>query len=124
MKPKRPINLNLLQIQFPAPAIISILHRASGVVLFLMLPLLLWLLSASLNSSDSFNALHESLTHPVLAFFIWVTLSALLYHLVAGIRHLLMDIGIGESLKGGRLSAYIVFLVSTLGIVLLGVWLW
>lgn len=124
MKPKRPVNLNLLQIQFPAPAIVSILHRASGVVLFLMLPLLLWLLSGSLASSDSFDALHESLTHPIPAFFVWVLFSALFYHLVAGVRHLLMDIGIGESLKGGRLSAFIVFIVSALGIILLGVWLW
>lgn len=124
MKSKRPVYLNLLQIQFPAPAIISILHRASGVVLFLMLPLLLWLLSRSLASSDSFNRLHQSLMHPLLKLVIWTTLSALLYHLLAGIRHLLMDAGIGESLKGGRFTAYTVAIISAIGIILLGVWLW
>jgi succinate dehydrogenase / fumarate reductase cytochrome b subunit len=60
----------------------------------------------------------------VCAFITWIALSALLYHLIAGIRHLLMDIGIGESLKGGRLTAYLVFITTTLGIILLGVWLY
>lgn len=124
MKAKRPVNLNLFKIHFPAPAIVSILHRASGVIVFLLLPLLLWLLSSSLHSQASFDALHDSLTHPVLTFFIWVLLSALFGHLVAGIRHLLMDAGIGESLQGGRFSSYFVFIISAIGIVLLGVWLW
>ncbi len=122
--PKRPVNLNLLKIHFPAPAIVSILHRLSGVIVFLFLPLLLWLLSRSLASEESFNSLHESLTYPVLKFFTWVLFSALFGHLVAGIRHLLMDAGIGESLQAGRFTAYLTFTISAIGIVLLGVWLW
>jgi succinate dehydrogenase / fumarate reductase cytochrome b subunit len=121
---KRPIHLNLLQIRFPAPAIVSILHRASGVILFLCLPLFLWLLSSSLRSQASFDNIHTSLTHPVSAFITWVMLSALLYHLIAGVRHLLMDAGIGESLQGGRFTAYLVQCISAIGIILLGVWLW
>lgn len=124
MKSKKPIHLNLFQIHFPAPAIVSILHRISGVILFLMLPLLLCLLSSSLNSENSFNAIHTSLMHPIFKFFVWVMLSALFYHLVAGIRHLLMDIGIGESLKGGTFGAYVVFAISAVGIIFLGIWLW
>jgi succinate dehydrogenase / fumarate reductase cytochrome b subunit len=124
VKPKRPVHLNLFKIRFPLPAIISILHRASGVIVFLLLPLLLWLLSRSLATEDSFNALQESFNNPVLKFFIWMVLSALLLHFIAGIRHLLMDVGIGESWQGGRIGAYLVFIISLAGIVLLGVWLW
>jgi len=124
VKSKRPVNLNLLKIRFPAPAIVSILHRASGVIVFLLLPLLLWLLSRSLASQESFDSLHDSLSQPALKFFIWVLFSALFGHLVAGIRHLFMDAGIGESLRGGRFTAYMVFAISAVGVVLLGVWLW
>jgi len=51
-------------------------------------------------------------------------LSALLYHLVAGVRHLIMDMGIGETLEGGKLGSQIVIAVSAVVIVLLGVWIW
>ena len=55
---------------------------------------------------------------------LWGVLSALLYHLVAGIRHLLMDAGLGESLEGGRLGAKILIVIAVVLIVLLGVWIW
>jgi len=51
-------------------------------------------------------------------------LSALLYHLVAGVRHLIMDMGIGETLEGGRLGSKIIIAVSVVLIVLAGVWIW
>lgn len=124
MREKRPVYLNLLQIKLPCPALVSILHRLSGVIVFLLLPLLLCLLSQSLRSADSFASLQRGLAHPVLRFFIWVALSSLAYHLIAGIRHLLMDVGFGESLQGGRWGSYLVLAFSALCIVLLGVWLW
>lgn len=125
MNQKRPIYLNLLQIKFPCSAIASILHRISGVLLFLLLPLLLWLLARSLHSFDTFSTLQQLFANSLLLrFFMWVTLSSLLYHLIAGIRHLLMDAGMGESLVGGRQGAYIVFVLSGISIILLGVWLW
>lgn len=117
----RPVFLNLMQIKFPMPAIVSILHRISGVALFLLLPLLLWMLSRSLASPDTFEALK---VNAPLKFFSWVTLSALYYHVVAGVRHIIMDCGIGESLKGGRGGAIIVMALSALGIIFLGIWLW
>lgn len=123
MKPTRPVYLNLLQIRQPLTAIASILHRLSGVILFLLLPLLLALLSHSLASEDSFNNLQQSI-HPLTRFFIWVVLSALLYHFIAGIRHLIMDAGIGESLQGGKLTAGITIAISIIGMIILGVWLW
>jgi succinate dehydrogenase / fumarate reductase, cytochrome b subunit len=125
VKQPRPVYLNLFKIKQPLPAIISILHRVSGVFLFLLLPLLLGLFSQSLVSETAFNTLKASiLLHPVLRFFIWLTLSALLYHLIAGIRHLLMDIGIGETLSGGRIGARLVLIFSIILMVLAGICLW
>jgi succinate dehydrogenase / fumarate reductase cytochrome b subunit len=54
---KRPKNLNLFTIRLPVNAIISILHRMSGMVLFLVLPALLWTLSQSVQSEVSYTAL-------------------------------------------------------------------
>lgn len=124
MKHQRPINLNLFTIRFPIPAIVSILHRISGVILFLLIPFLLWSLSLSLSSPDDFDQLHQFLTTPIMKFILWASISALIYHFVAGIRHLLMDIELGVELKSGRLSAFVTLLISIILIILAGIWLW
>ncbi len=123
MSLQRPIYLNLLQIRLPCPGLVSILHRTSGILIFLLLPFLFCLLAASLHE-DSFNQIQNWLARPWLRFTIWVILSALTYHLVAGIRHLLMDAGIGENLKIARFSAYLTLIISAILIALLGIWLW
>jgi succinate dehydrogenase / fumarate reductase cytochrome b subunit len=121
---KRPINLDLFTIKFPLPAIISILHRISGVFVFLLIPLLLWMLDLSLSSPMGFDYLQGILTSLWFKFIVWLFLVALLYHLVAGIRHLIMDMGIGESLQGGQRGAQITILVTIVLALLAGVWLW
>lgn len=124
MKEQRPVFLDLTKIKFPPPAIVSILHRVSGVLIFLLTPLLLWLLGTSLVSEAQFHHLEEVLVHPWLRFFLWVVISATIFHLIAGIRHLIMDIGYGESLTAGRVTAYIVLILSAVLIILAGIWLW
>ncbi len=124
MQKQRPKNLNLFTIRFPIPAIASILHRLSGFLLFLIIPLILWGLYLSLDSQQSFDDLRELFTTPWSKFLIWVSLSAFVYHFIAGIRHLLMDIGIGESLKIGKLSAILTIALAAIAIILIGVWLW
>ena len=124
MNKKRPVNLDLTKFRFPLPAITSILHRVSGVVLFLATPLLLWLLARSLASPESFAALRVSLAQPLWKLVVLALLAALLYHLVAGVRHLLMDLHIGDSLAGGRLGARAILGVSVVAVALVGVWLW
>lgn len=124
MKHKRPVNLNLLTIRFPLPAIVSILHRMSGIFLFLIIPFVLWGLNNSLSSQQDFDDIHQYFTTPCVKFFIWCFLSAFIYHMIAGIRHLLMDAHIGEELKSGRLTAKLTFIISLLLIFLTGVWLW
>ena len=64
------------------------------------------------------------MTSPLAKLVIWGLLSALLYHLVAGLRHLIMDMGVGETLEGGKLGSQIVLAVSAVIIVLAGVWIW
>lgn len=121
---QRPKNLNLLTIRLPIPAIVSILHRISGFFLFLLIPLILWALSLSLSSPEDFDNLSLFLTSPLMKFVIWCFLSAFIYHFFAGIRHLLMDIHLGDELKSGRLSANLTLIVSIIFILLAGVWLW
>lgn len=123
-KQQRPKNLNLFTIRFPVPAIASILHRISGFILFILIPFILWGLFLSLDSEQSFDNLHQVLSTSWIKFVVWGSLSAFLYHFIAGIRHLLMDIGIGEELKSGRLSAMLTMAIAFILIILTGVWLW
>lgn len=85
---------------------------------------MLYALDNSLMSEEGFADVKACLTSPLAKLVIWGLLSALLYHLVAGIRHLIMDLGIGETLEGGKLGSKIVLAVSLVLIVLAGVWIW
>ncbi|WP_153144575.1 succinate dehydrogenase, cytochrome b556 subunit [Dechloromonas sp. H13] len=109
---KRPKNLDLTTIRLPLPGKVSILHRVSGVGLFLCFPLLLWLFSASLNSAESFatfKAVFATLPAKViLAGLIW----AFVHHFCAGIRFLLLDLHVGIEKEAARKSAAVVFAVS------------
>lgn len=97
--------LNLWQIRFPIGAIASIAHRISGVLLLIALPLLASVLARSLHSPAEFDALRAAAASTsgtlILALATW----ALTHHVLAGIRHLLMDIGIGSGLAQARRSA-------------------
>lgn len=121
---KRPVNLDLRTIKLPITAYTSILHRISGVILFIGLAALLYGLDLSLSSEDGFARVKAFLAYPLVKLVIWAVLSALLYHLVAGVRHLIMDMGVGETLQGGKLGSQIVLIVSAVLIVLVGVWIW
>lgn len=119
---KRPVNLNLLNISFPITAIASILHRISGVILFLFIPMFLWILQNSLQGPGEFVAVQLMLTSPLVKFVVWGVLSALFYHVYAGVRHLLMDCNYGETYEGGRLGAKIVIALSVITALLLFVY--
>ena len=115
---QRPVNLDLRTIKLPVTAYTSILHRISGVILFLGIAIMLYALGKSLGSEEGFGEVKAWLTSPLAKFVIWGLLSALLYHLVAGLRHLIMDMGIGETLEGGKLGSKIVLAISVVLIVL------
>lgn len=124
MNKQRPVNLDLTSISFPVTAISSILHRITGVFLVIGIPVLLWLLGTSLESKQGFEEASNFVAAGFGKFLFWAILSAIAFHLIAGIRHLLMDMGIGESLEGGTLGAKIVLVLGVLAAVGLGVWLW
>jgi succinate dehydrogenase / fumarate reductase cytochrome b subunit len=124
MNKKRPVFLDLTKIRMPAAAIVSILHRMSGFVLFLAIPYLLYLLLVSLSSAEDYDALQAALHAGVTRSLVYIVLLALLYHWVAGIRHLLMDMGIGEEKISGRRGALLVLAAVVILALLLGVWLW
>ena len=124
MKSQRPVNLDLRTIKLPVTAYTSILHRVSGVILFVGLVIMLYALDKSLSSEQGFDEVKACLTSPLAKLVTWALLSALLYHLVAGVRHLIMDAGIGETLEGGKRGSKIVIAVSVVIIVLAGVWIW
>ena len=123
MKHARPKNLNLFTIHFPIPAIVSILHRVSGAFLFLLIPFILWALSFSLTDTGYEN-LQQWLGMTSVKCIFWILFVPFCFHLVAGIRHLLSDIHIGDTLKMGRTTAILTFIISALLIILAGIWLW
>lgn len=124
MNKKRPVNLDISTIKLPITAYVSILHRVSGVFLFAGVAVLLWMLDVSLGSQEGFNSIRDLAASPVCQVILWVVLAALAYHTCMGIRHLIMDFGVGESLKGGKTGAWTALVVAILLIVLAGVWVW
>ena len=124
MKDKRPVNLDIGTMRLPLTAWASITHRASGVFIFGGMAVLLWALDASLKSPESFASLQECFASPLAKLVIWAIVAGLIYHCVADVKHLVMDIGIGESFEGGTLGARIVVVVSAVLILLAGVWIW
>lgn len=121
---ERPKHLNLFEIKQPVPALASILHRVSGAGLFLMLPLLIWLLGLSLRSPDSFEAFKAVVDHPIVKLALLGLLWAYLHHFCMGIRILLIDIHIGAEKAQARASAVAVLVVSLALTVILGAKLW
>lgn len=124
MNKTRPVNLDLGTISLPVTAKASILHRVSGVFLFAAVAVLLYLLDLSLSGPEGFAEAAALLGTMPAKLVVWAVLAGLIYHSVAGVKHLLMDLGIGETLAGGVLGAKLVFGVSGVLIVAAGVWLW
>ncbi len=127
MKTTRPTNLSLSDlrtIKLPITAISSLLHRISGIILFLSIPVLLWLLARTLSVDSDYQELLTTLTMPWMKFIIWSILSALSFHIIAGIRHLFMDMGFGETLEVGKLTATLTLVVAVIVAATWGAWLW
>ncbi|MSR12067.1 MAG: succinate dehydrogenase, cytochrome b556 subunit [Gammaproteobacteria bacterium] len=124
MKDTRPKNLNLFAIKWPLAAITSITHRISGIFIFIGVAILLYLLEVSLESAAGFDFVLELLAKPLVKLLVWAIVAGLLYHLIAGIKHLLMDFGIGESKQGSLRGAQLTILFAVIAIAVAGVWIW
>ena len=124
MNKNRPIHLDLRSIKLPLPGFVSILHRISGLLLFLTLPLFLRMLQNSLFSIETYTQLVAVLKYPLSKLILISLLWAFLHHLCAGIRYLAIDMHIGVGLKQARVSSKWVLFVSLSLTLLMGIWLW
>ena len=111
-------------MRLPITAWASISHRASGVFLFAAMAFLVWALDMSLRSPESFASLQSAMAGPFAKLILWAIAAALIYHALAGVKHLIMDFGIGESLEGGVLGARLVIGLSIVLALLAGVLIW
>ncbi len=120
----RPVYLNLLKIHLPLPGWVSILQRMSGAVLFLVLPLLLYVLQASFNR-DGYTQLSEWSAMPAAKMLLTLLMWGYLQHLLGGLRFLLLDIHVGTSLRTARKLSVATLLASGLLTLIIAVmWLW
>ena len=123
-KRNRPKNLNLLTIRLPINDLVSILHRATGCVLFLILPILLGTLQLSLSSAEHYQTavsiLHSPLSKLMLLGLAW----AFFHHFFAGVRHLAMDVHWMTTLMKARFTSKLVLALGVLATLALAVKLW
>jgi succinate dehydrogenase / fumarate reductase cytochrome b subunit len=125
LQKKRPKYLNLLEIRQPLPAVVSILHRVSGLLLFFPgIPLLLSGLQGMLDSPQEYARLQSLLAHPILKIGLIAALWFFLHHLLAGLRFLALDLHYGILLQQARLTSKLVFIGGFLLTVLIGVFIW
>lgn len=109
----------------PITAIASILHRVSGVITFVAVGILLWLLGTSLSSPEGFEQASAIMGSFFVKFIMWGILTALAYHVVVGIRHMMMDFGyLEETFEAGKRSAKISFVITVVLSLLAGVLVW
>lgn len=119
---KRPLkNLYLPGIHLPVGGVVSILHRLSGVLLVIGLPLMLWFLQQSLTDGESYLRISAMLSTWPFRLLVLVLGMGLAHHLLAGVRHLLQDVEIGVTREGGRRGAWAVLLLVVLASVAAGV---
>jgi succinate dehydrogenase / fumarate reductase cytochrome b subunit len=124
MSRPRPKYLNLIQIRLPVPGLVSILHRASGAMLFLLLPFLLVLFELSLESAQTFARFKAVFSHWAIKLIVIGVVWAYLHHLCAGIRHLALDLDYGTELAAARASSWVVLALSVVLTLAVGAVVW
>lgn len=124
---KRPIYLNIMTIQLPITAIVSILHRISGIFLFIIIGPVLWLFKLSLSSYDKFYKVTNFLliNNKIFKLLLWSVITTLGYHIIAGVRQMLIDFKYLEhTWYVGKCSAKIVFGLVILLFIASGILIW
>jgi succinate dehydrogenase / fumarate reductase cytochrome b subunit len=122
MKPKRPVFLDLWRIKLPAMGLASILHRVSGVLMVLSIPLFAHLFHQSLEGPAGFAAASATLASWPVRLLLLVLAWSLLHHLFAGVRYLALDLGLGLEREVARRSAQVV-IGAAVAVLVLGVML-
>lgn len=116
---KRPVFLDLTRIRMPIAALMSIMHRASGVLLFLAIPFVIYFFDLSLRSAQDYATVISTLDSQPGKLSVLLVVWALLHHLFAGIRYLLLDVRIGLTRDGARIGAWVVFGAEALAFVII-----
>lgn len=117
----RPVYLDLFRLHLPITGWVSILHRLSGVLLFLLLPLIVWGFALTLSGEAGYTRAVGWLSTLAAKLLALVLVWALVHHLLAGLRHLAMDGHWAMQLKSARLSSRVV-LLATGSVVVLAAW--
>jgi len=110
----RPVFLNLLQIRMPIAAVMSIMHRISGVFLVLLVPVFLYWLQLSVSGVQGFSAAREMFVQPsgrIILFLLSWTFS---HHFLAGVRYLIIDMDTGVDKQTANRTAWAVILLAPL----------
>jgi succinate dehydrogenase / fumarate reductase cytochrome b subunit len=124
VRKERPKNLDLTTVKFPVTANASILHRISGIIIFIALAIFLTLLNYSLTSESGFNQVMEFVDHFLVGIVLWGALTGLAFHAVFGVRHMIQDLGHWEELESAATSAKIGFAITAILSILAGVLVW
>ena len=115
---KRPKYLNLMKIRLPVTGMVSIAHRISGVLMFIAIPFMVYLLHLSASGSEGFvqsqNLLQSPVVKPIMLLLIW----SVYHHLFAGIRFILIDVDVGVEKPVARVSAMLVLIAGLLAALL------
>jgi len=119
MKDQRPVNLDLKTFKFPITSISSILHRVSGFIIFVLIPIALFALGRSVESIQGYASITAWGDNWLFRFIIASLVAAMFYHVVAGVRHLVMDWGYWETLETGQTSARVTLVLGIGGAAIL-----
>ena len=122
---QRPKYFDLNLLHLPMPGLVSILHRITGVVMFLfMIPAGLFVLQCTLGSEAGFDRWKSVFSEPLVKLIVLGFVWSYLHHLFAGVRYLLLDIHVGTALQPARTSASVVLALGLIGTVLVGIRIW
>ncbi|MFT7654922.1 MAG: succinate dehydrogenase / fumarate reductase cytochrome b subunit [Limisphaerales bacterium] len=124
MQSNRPVNLNLFTINFPLAAIVSITHRVTGGMLFVGFGFGLYAMQMALGGSKGFAEAQVLMQTPLAKFILLGLLFVLTFHVVAGLKHLMLDFHIGDSLRASQIGSQVVCLLSIAITASLGALLW
>lgn len=117
----RPVNLDLTTVRMPFTAVLSIIHRITGVIIFFGVPVLLWLFQQSLTSPEGFAQVEQLLSGGFLRFAFFGLIWAFAYHIMAGLKHLAMDLGHAETPESAKIAAALLIIGNILVLIFLGV---
>ena len=124
MKTDRPVNLNLLVFSFPLAAIVSITHRITGVVLFVGVAFALYALGLATSSEQGFAEAKVLVAQPLGMFILLGLIATLTFHIIAGLKHLLMDFHVGDTVGAAYLGSIAVIVLTLIITGAIGVVLW